>query len=321
MRRPERALGGEWREADVSDPLGRPRRARVARASGRDARSSRRRRRSGCRSSPDELDPLAASSRGLGELIAAALADAPTRSLVGLGGTATVDGGAGLREVLGELPGSRPGRLRRRRPAARPRGAARVFGPQKGATPRTSRSSSARLAGRTSSRRSRALPGAGAAGGLGAALAALGAELVRGARARARADRVRRPARRRRPRRHRRGDGRHDDAKGKAPAAVARRRRVRVGVRCVVFGGSWPSRFRRASKPSRSRGDPARAREDSSGLAGRLVWEASRAARTRAGPAERAPAGASRRSRGCSSTSGRKLPGGEAVALERRSRR
>ena len=51
---------------------------------------------------PDERDPLAATSRGLGELILAVLAGEPPALLVGLGGTATVDGGAGMRDVVGE---------------------------------------------------------------------------------------------------------------------------------------------------------------------------------------------------------------------------
>ncbi len=49
------------------------------------------------------LDPLRASSRGLGELILAASREADAL-LVCLGGTVTVDGGAGMREVLEELP-------------------------------------------------------------------------------------------------------------------------------------------------------------------------------------------------------------------------
>ena len=49
------------------------------------------------------LDPLRASSRGLGELILAAAREADAL-LVCLGGTVTVDGGAGMREVLDELP-------------------------------------------------------------------------------------------------------------------------------------------------------------------------------------------------------------------------
>ena len=91
-------LGGEWGTARVSDPLGRPVSARflllssglavveAAEAIGLD------------RLAPDELDPLNASSRGLGELILAALISTrPAALLVCLGGVATVDGGAGLR--------------------------------------------------------------------------------------------------------------------------------------------------------------------------------------------------------------------------------
>ena len=96
----EAALGGEWREARVSDALGRPIDARwlllpdgTAVVESAEAIGLR-------RLSPEELDPMRASSRGLGELILAGGAG-PTRSLlVGLGGSATVDGGAGLREVF-----------------------------------------------------------------------------------------------------------------------------------------------------------------------------------------------------------------------------
>ena len=95
------ALGGTWREATVSDPLGRSIAARwlvlpdgtavveSAEAVGLGVLRER--------------DPLRASSRGLGELIAAALAEQPRALLVGLGGVATVDGGAGMREVLAAL--------------------------------------------------------------------------------------------------------------------------------------------------------------------------------------------------------------------------
>ena len=95
------ALGGEWREAVVADPLGRPIRARwlllptcvavveSAEAIGLDVRGSAIR---------------CASSRGLGELIRAARAEWPAGLVVGLGGTATMDGGAGMREVLSSLP-------------------------------------------------------------------------------------------------------------------------------------------------------------------------------------------------------------------------
>ena len=73
-----------------------------------------------------ERDPLRASSRGLGELLLAALADGPPGLVVALGGTATVDGGAGLREVVSELPVPTVAladvrtRARRRRACVRP---------------------------------------------------------------------------------------------------------------------------------------------------------------------------------------------------------
>ena len=79
----------------------------------------------------DERDPLVASSRGLGELVLAALHEQPRALLVGLGGSATVDGGAGLREVLRELSISTTVLFDVTTTLA---DAARVFGPQKGAT-------------------------------------------------------------------------------------------------------------------------------------------------------------------------------------------
>ena len=96
-----RTLGGEWQETDVSDPLGRPVRARwllledgtalveSAQAIGLGLVAE------------EERDPLSASSRGLGELIVEVQDADPAELVVFLGGTATVDGGAGLMEVLG----------------------------------------------------------------------------------------------------------------------------------------------------------------------------------------------------------------------------
>ena len=68
-----------------------------------------------------ERDPLRASSAGLGELLAAVIAWRPARVLVGVGGTATVDGGAGLRSVLPQWPDDPAAarRLRRAQHAAR----------------------------------------------------------------------------------------------------------------------------------------------------------------------------------------------------------
>jgi glycerate kinase len=119
----------------------------------------------------DRLDPLHASSRGLGELILAAALEADAL-LVCLGGTVTVDGGAGMREVLIELP--LPTRVLYD-VSSRLLDAAYVFGPQKGATQDDLDVLAERLLGLPD------VPGSGAAGGLGAAFAALGAELVPGA--------------------------------------------------------------------------------------------------------------------------------------------
>ena len=68
-----------------------------------------------------------------------------------------------------------------RSPLLGPRGAARAFGPQKGADAAGVEELEARLAARADLAPFALLPGAGAAGGLGAALAALGGELVAGA--------------------------------------------------------------------------------------------------------------------------------------------
>jgi glycerate 2-kinase len=179
---------------------------------------------------PRRLDPLAASSRGLGELIAKV--DAKTL-LVCLGGTANVDGGLGLREVLHELPAATIVLCDALVPL---RDAARRFAPQKGATREQVELLDQRLATMTELVPYAELPGAGAAGGLGAALAALGAELVPGAR-----EVLRRLGFRRRVRESDivvTGEGTVDETTttGKAPGE-ALRICAEEGVRCVVFGG------------------------------------------------------------------------------------
>lgn len=130
---------------------------------------------------PGELDPLAATSRGAGELIAAALA-AASGVVVGAGGTATVDGGAGALEAL---RGVASGRIR---VACDVRtaweDAPRVFGPQKGADPQAVTTLEERLdrLARTFPRDPRGVPLTGCGGGLSGGLwGALGAELVPGA--------------------------------------------------------------------------------------------------------------------------------------------
>jgi glycerate kinase len=127
--------------------------------------------------SPAERDPLRASSRGLGELMLAAAEEA-SALVVGLGDSATVDGGAGLREVLDELPAPTTVLCDVRNPLL---DAARVFARQKGASPDQVAELEARLLGMHELQPYADVPGAGAAGGLGAALASLGAELVPGA--------------------------------------------------------------------------------------------------------------------------------------------
>jgi glycerate 2-kinase len=227
------AFGGEWRNAIVSDPLGRPVRARwlalpdgtavveSAQSLGLDLLAAK------------ERDPLSASSRGLGELIAAALADEPRLVVVCLGGTANMDGGSGMREVVSSLPVPAVALCDVR---SRLGEAARLYGPQKGASPTAVFELEARLASMPELAPFADLPGAGAAGGLGAALAALGADLVPGARYVL--DRIDFRASLREVDLAVSGEGALDATtqEGKAPWE-ARRMAGEEGVRCVLFGG------------------------------------------------------------------------------------
>ena len=262
------ALGGEWRTAAVSDPLGRPVRARYLLLPGRMAVVESAETIGLQRLGPEERDPLRASSRGLGELIRVALGERLASLLVCLGGSATVDGGAGLREVLDSLPVETTVACDVRNPLLGERGAARVFGPQKGATPDAVEELEARLAGMEELAGVADLPGAGAAGGLGAALAALGAELVPGADLvldligfRERLTGASLVVT---------GEGTVDrtSAEGKAPGAVVDAC-GEAGVRCVVFGGRVEEPLEGAQHEELS-GDPARAREDLVELGERL---------------------------------------------------
>jgi glycerate 2-kinase len=168
------AIGGAWHTVDVRDAFGRPRRARwLELPDGTAAVEAA----EAIPLDPERLDPLAASSRGLGEVIAAV--GAPRSLLVCLGGTATVDGGAGLLEVVDGLPAPTRVACDATVPLL---DAARLFAAQKGATPEVAAELERRLSSRDDLRRVAAVPGAGAAGGLGAALAALGADLVHGSR-------------------------------------------------------------------------------------------------------------------------------------------
>ena len=119
-------------------------------------------------------DPLGATSRGVGELIAAAIDAGAERVVVAVGGVASTDGGVGAVDALG-------GRLAVPLEVAcdveaRFLDAADVFAPQKGATPEQVAFLRERLARLDVPDQ----PGAGAAGGLAGGLAALGATLVPG---------------------------------------------------------------------------------------------------------------------------------------------
>jgi glycerate 2-kinase len=257
----ERALGGTWHVATVSDPVLRSVEARwLLLADGRAVVESAEAIGLG-RVAEHERDPMRASSRGLGELLLAALDTGPQELLVCLGGTATVDGGAGLREVVDELPVPTTVACDVRNPLLGPSGAAHAFGPQKGASPETVEVLETRLAGIPELRAVATLAGAGAAGGLGAAFAALGASLVPGAELvldvvgfRERLKGVDLVVT---------GEGivdRWSAEGGKAPGAVAAACRD-AGVPCVVFGGRVFHPIEGAETVELS-GDPARAADD-----------------------------------------------------------
>ncbi len=167
---------------------------------------------------PDELDPLGADSFGVGELLLAAASDRPPRIVVGVGGSATTDGGAGMARALGarflDASGRELGRgggplvdLARidwvrphafdgieivvatdvTNPLVGPDGAAAVYGPQKGATPSQAAMLEAAMVRYAWVVREclgvdiAGLPGAGAAGGLAGGLVAfLGARVESG---------------------------------------------------------------------------------------------------------------------------------------------
>ncbi|MDN7675465.1 glycerate kinase [Burkholderia oklahomensis] len=204
------AAGGERRIANVGDPLGRPARAafgilpdgtaviEMAEASGLHLVP------------PDLRDPRVTSSRGTGELIRAALDAGARRFIVGLGGSATNDGGAGMLQALGAhladadgrpigAGGAQLTRLARidvagldgrlagctfevacdvDNPLVGPNGASAVFGPQKGATPEMiahldhNLAHFAAIIERDVGPAVAQLSGGGAAGGLGAAMSA-----------------------------------------------------------------------------------------------------------------------------------------------------
>ncbi len=176
-----RARGGAWREAEVHDALGRSCTARFARLIDGSAALDVAEACGALRVADLPRDPLGASSFGAGELIRAAIADGALRIVIGVGGTASTDGGAGLRDALGRLPGDVElvAALDVQNPLLGPDGAAAAFGPQKGATADQVAELEERLRGLGLPTAHR--PGAGAGGGIGAMLMALGAYPVPGA--------------------------------------------------------------------------------------------------------------------------------------------
>ena len=181
------ALGGEIRAVTVSDPLGRPVEAafallpdgsavvEMARASGLSLVDE------------SERDAWAASTRGTGELIVAAVVAGATHVIVTVGGSATSDGGAGALEALSDAGLTDGSAIEMdvvcdvRVPFEQ---APRIFGPQKGADPAMVERLERRLdeLAATFPRDPRGEPMTGCAGGLSGGLwAACGATLVPGA--------------------------------------------------------------------------------------------------------------------------------------------
>lgn len=135
----------------------------------------------------DHNDPMAATTAGVGELIATAIGAGARRVIIGLGGSATTDGGHGAIEALGGTARLHGVELLIACDVTTPfRDAAAVFGPQKGASPAQVRMLTSRLDALAVDYRDRfgvdvtALPGAGAAGGLAGGLAAIGGRIVPG---------------------------------------------------------------------------------------------------------------------------------------------
>jgi len=181
------ALGGGNRVSEVTGPLGDP--VRAAWQLRRDTAVIEMAAASGLAlvGGSAHNDALAATTTGTGELIDAALDAGVRRIVVGLGGSATTDGGLGAVSAI-----HAPARLKRVEFLIACDvdtafvDAARVFGPQKGASPAQVTLLTRRLEQLVQRYRTQygvdvsSLPGAGAAGGLAGGLAALGGRLVPG---------------------------------------------------------------------------------------------------------------------------------------------
>jgi glycerate 2-kinase len=178
------ALGGELRTATVSDPLGRPIEAAFALLPGGAAVVETAQASGLGLVDEGERDAWAASTRGTGELIVAAVEAGVEKVIVTVGGSATTDGGAGAIEALDEA-GVRPPVMEVLCDVRVPfEDAPRIFAPQKGADPAMVKRLEQRLAklAATFPRDPSGEPMTGAAGGLSGGLwAACSARLLPGA--------------------------------------------------------------------------------------------------------------------------------------------
>lgn len=177
------ALGGTYRAARTSDPLGRAVDARLALLSDGRAVVEVAEASGLWRVAEGERDAWAASTYGTGELIAAAVAAGAERVLVAAGGSATTDGGAGALRALDEA-GAEIGIDVICDVATAWEDAPAVFGPQKGADPPTVVRLERRLdaLAARAPRNPRGVPRTGCAGGLSGGLWAFrGARLLPGA--------------------------------------------------------------------------------------------------------------------------------------------
>jgi glycerate 2-kinase len=262
----EAAGGWSVESARVHDPLRREISARWLRSlDGRSAVVEMAEASGLSRVTPGERDAIAATSLGTGELIRTAAMAGARHVVVGIGGSATTDGGRGLLEGLGgggvatAANGVDADALFAltetievevacdvSNPLLGPVGAAATYGPQKGATPDDVRALDARLAAwaleleALTGRDESETPGAGAAGGVGFALLEIrdrfssfalrpGVELVMEATdfggKLARADLVIT------------GEGRIDEQTAFGKTALGVARRAAAGVPCIAVGG------------------------------------------------------------------------------------
>ena len=197
------ALQGEWITCTVRDPLDRPVQAGYAWLPGEAMAVIEMSEASGLALvAPEERKPLLASTYGTGQLMADAIRRGARRLIVGIGGSATTDGGVGMARALGyRFLNARGEEIQRpapenfleiaridtsqvgafpeiiaacdvQNPLLGPRGTATVFAPQKGASPEDVASLERALAHLAAVLRHQfpdhtETPGAGAAGGLG----------------------------------------------------------------------------------------------------------------------------------------------------------